>query len=86
LSVFFFGKENCGKTIEVLSKSDKNNGTLHEDRYTFFTISRSFLIRMKNVSDISRRDNQNTHVVFSNFENRAVYEIMWINIAEWNTL
>jgi len=32
-------------------KSDKNNGTLHEDLCTFVTISRSFLLRMRNVSN-----------------------------------
>jgi len=39
---------------------------------------------MKNVSDDSCRENQNTHFVFSNFffENRAVYEIMWKSIVE----
>jgi hypothetical protein len=39
---------------------------------------------MRNVSDKSCRENQNTHFVFSNcfFENRAVYEIMWKNIVE----
>jgi hypothetical protein len=41
---------------------------------------------MRNVSDKSCRENQNTHFVFSNFffsfENRAVYEIMWRNIVE----
>jgi len=38
---------------------------------------------MRNVSDKSCRENQNTHVAFSNFlENRAVYEKMWENIAE----
>ena len=54
-------------------------GTLREDRYTFMTIPRSFLITMRNVSDKSCTENQNTHFVFSNFppENRAVYEIMW---------
>jgi len=40
---------------------------LHEDQYTFFIISRPFLLRMRNVSDKSRRENQNTHFVFSNF-------------------
>ena len=41
-------------------------------------ISRSVLLRMRNVSDKSCRENQNTHFVFSNSfsENRAVYEIM----------
>jgi len=38
---------------------------------------------MRNVSDKSFRENQNTHFVFSNFFfNRAVYEIMWKNIVE----
>jgi len=38
---------------------------------------------MRNVSDESCRENQNTHFVFSNFifENRVVYEIMWENIV-----
>jgi len=37
---------------------------------------------MINVSDKSRRGNQNTRFTFSNsFENRAVYE-MWKNIVE----
>jgi hypothetical protein len=42
-------------------------GTLHEDQCTFFIISRSFLLRMRNISDKSCRENQNTHFVFSNF-------------------
>ena len=32
----------------------------------FFIISRSFLLRMRNVSDNSCRENQNTHFLFSN--------------------
>jgi hypothetical protein len=34
---------------------------------------------MKNISDKSCTENQNTHFVFNNFFflNRAVYEIMW---------
>jgi len=44
-----------------------------------FITSRSVLIRMRNVSDKSCRENQNTHFMFSNyfFVNRAVYEIQW---------
>jgi len=60
-------------------------GTLHEDRYTVFIISRSLLLRMRNVSDKSFRGTQSTHFVFSSiffFENRAVYEIMWKNIVQ----
>jgi len=39
---------------------------------------------MRNVSDKSCTENQNTHFVFCNFlfENRAVYDIMWKNIVE----
>ena len=45
----------------------------------FFIVSRSVLLRMRNVSDKSCTENRNTHFVFSSFffENRAVYEIMW---------
>jgi hypothetical protein len=59
-------------------------GTLHGDLYTFVTISRRILLRMRNVSDKIGRENQNIHLIFNNFfffENRAVYEIMWKNIV-----
>jgi len=42
-------------------------GTLHEDQYTFLIISRSALLGMRNVSDKSCRENQNTHFMFSDF-------------------
>jgi len=50
----------------------------------FFVISRSVLLRMRNISDRNCRGNQNTLFKFNNFcsENRAVYEIMWKNIGE----
>jgi len=40
---------------------------------------------MRNVSDRSRRGKK-AHLVFNNFvlKNRAVYEIMWENIVEWD--
>ena len=47
-------------------------GTLHADRYTFLIISRSVLLRMRNVSDKSCTENQNTHFVFSNFFSKIV--------------
>jgi len=42
-------------------------------------ISRSVLLRMKNVSDKSCRENQNTHFMFNKFflDNRAIYGVMW---------
>jgi hypothetical protein len=47
-------------------------------------ISRSFILRMRNISDKSCREIQNSYFVFSKnyFENLAVYEIMWKNILE----
>ena len=58
-------------------------GTLHEDRCKFLTISRSVLLRMRNVLYKSCRENQNTFCVqYPFFENRAVFEIMWKNILE----
>jgi len=42
-------------------------GTLQEHPYAFFIISRPFMLRMKNVSDTSCEENQNTHFMFNNF-------------------
>ena len=67
-------------------------GTLHEDQYAYLIISCSVLLRMKNVSDLSCRENQNTHFMFNNFfffslfKNRAIYEIMWKNVIQWGRL
>jgi hypothetical protein len=38
-----------------------------EDQYTFFITSRSFLFRMRNISDISSTKIQNTGFTFNNF-------------------
>jgi hypothetical protein len=52
-------------------------------QYTFFIISRSFLLRMKTVSHKSCRETRNTHFVFNNFFfNCAFCEIMWKSIVE----
>jgi len=53
--------------------------TLHEDLYTFMIVFSSVLLRVRNVSDRSWRENQNKYFMFSKLfiENRAVYEIMW---------
>ena len=46
--------------IKNLMKNDKKNGTLHEDVCTFM-MSRRVLHKMKNASDQSCRENENTH-------------------------
>ena len=67
-------------------------GTLHKDLGAFM-ISRWILVRTRNISEKSCRENQNTRFTFSNFflffvvfflENRVVYEVMWKNIVEPN--
>ena len=56
-------------------------GTLHEDKFTFFIISRSVLLRMRNISDRHCIENQNTPFLIDSVlvKNRAFYEIMWKN-------
>jgi len=39
-------------------------GTVPEDQNTFFIVSLSVIFRMRNVSDKSNRENQNTHFMF----------------------
>ena len=41
--------------------------TLHEDVFTFMIIYRPILLRMRNVSNKSCRENQNTHFMSNNF-------------------
>ena len=41
-------------------------GTYHEDQYTFFIISCSILLIVKNVSDKRCRENRNTHFMLNN--------------------
>jgi len=71
--------------IQVSLKSDKNKGDFTWKQYTFFIISHSFLLRMRNISDKRCRENQITYFVFSDFffcKNGVVYEKMGKNIVE----
>jgi len=61
LSIF---RESVEK-IHVSLKSDKNKRVIYMKTSThFITIFRAFLLRMKNVSEISCREKQKTHFVF----------------------
>jgi hypothetical protein len=68
--------------IQVRSKSDNNNGTLHKDLCTFMIISRWILLRMRNVSDKSCRENQNTHFMFNNLFPRKPCRL-WDNVEKY---
>jgi hypothetical protein len=58
-------------------------GTLREDESTFMIIYCKILLRMRNISDKTYRENQNTFYVQQCFsKNGAVYEIMWKNMEQ----
>jgi len=59
--VFF---KKCVEKFQFSLKSDKNNGTVHEEQRTVLITSRS-VPRVRNVSDRNRRCNQNTHCTVS---------------------
>jgi hypothetical protein len=42
-------------------------GSLHKDKYKFFTISRSILLIMRNVLDKYRRESKNRHFIYNDF-------------------
>jgi len=47
-------------------------GTLHEYQYALLIISRSFLLRVRNILDTRRRENQNTHFISNNVFSKIV--------------
>jgi len=58
--------------MQLLLKSDKSNGTLHGDSCIFIIISLSVLLKMKNVSDKTSRESNNTHFIFKNVYPKSV--------------
>ena len=81
MRVFF---ENMPREFNFHQNVSRIMGTLHKDQYTFLIVTRAILLRMRNVSNISYRENQNTYFNFNNFfsENRVVYDIMWKNTVD----
>jgi hypothetical protein len=79
--VFIF--ENLSTKCKFHYNRTRITVTLHEDQFTCLTTSHSVLLRMRNISDKSFRENQNAHFLLNNFfffENR-LYEIMWKNLV-----
>jgi hypothetical protein len=76
--------QNLSRKFKYHSNRTRIKSTLHEDRYTCLIISRSVVLKIKNVLNKCCRENQNTRFVFSKyfFEIRAVCEIMWENIVQ----
>jgi len=81
ISIFFFW--NLSRKFKIHQHLAKIRGTLHEDQYTFWIISHSVLLRIKNVSDKSCREYEATHFVSSNYFGKLYrFEIMCKNIEE----
>jgi hypothetical protein len=79
LIIMYFSKKSIQK-IQVSLKYDKKNGHFAWSPIYIFIISRLFLLRMRNISNVVEKIK--THFVFSNnffFENPAVYEKTWKN-------
>jgi len=53
--------ENLSRKFNFHLNQTRIKGTIHEDHQIFLMISRSFLLRIRNVSDKRCRGNQNTH-------------------------
>ena len=77
--VFFFRK--FVQKITVPLKSDKHKGhfTIKTNIY-FWSYLTQFLLRMKNVSDKTCRENQNTHFVFSDLFFKSCG--LWDNVGK----
>jgi hypothetical protein len=56
-------------------------GILHEDVCTFMKVSWSVLLRMRNVSDKSLREYQNTHFTFNTLFRKSCP--LWDNVKEY---
>jgi len=67
LNFIFEYYQKTVKNIQVSLKLDKNKDSLHKDQYTFLIISHPILLRMKNISDKSYRENQNTYFILNTF-------------------
>jgi hypothetical protein len=55
------------ENLSFIKNLTRITDTLHKDLCTFMIISRWFLLRIRNVSDKSCRENQNTNFMFNNF-------------------
>jgi hypothetical protein len=73
--------KNLSSTFKFRYNRTTVTGTLHEDLYALFIISRSFLLRMRNVSDKVCRENKNTHFMFSDFFRKSCR--LWDNVEKY---
>jgi len=72
--------ENLSKIFKFHYNVTGTTGMSHEDQYTFMIISRSVLRRMRNVSDKSCRENQNTLLYSVPFFKSC---LLWDNVEKY---
>jgi hypothetical protein len=71
--------ENLSRKFKFNWNRTRITGTLHVDQYTLLIMCRTFLLRIKNISDKRYRL---LCSIFFFLENHVVYEIMWKNVVE----
>jgi len=59
--------ENLSRKVELRWSLTRKTDTSHDDLCTFITLSRSFLLRTRNISDESRIENQSRNFICNNF-------------------
>jgi len=57
----------CFEKIQFHYNMVRITGTLHEHQYKVLIISGTFLLRIRNISDKSCRENRNTYFTLNNF-------------------
>ena len=62
--------ENLSRKSKFYPNLTRITDNLHEEQYTFVILSRWILLRMRNISHKSCRENQKTHFVFITFFSR----------------
>ena len=70
--------------IQVSYKHDKNNEYFTWIPINIMFLSHSVILTTRNVSDKSRRENQNTHFMFDNFFLEKSYHL-WDNVEKYCT-
>ena len=76
--------ENPSRKFEFHWNLTKITDTLNANWYIYLTISRSFLLRMRNVAGKSVRENQNTFFMFNFFYHRESC-CLWGKVKKYYT-
>ena len=80
---YFSKKKNLLRKFRLLLKSDKNNGTVHEDRYKFLVVSRSVLPRMRKVTNKVLEKTEVQNICSTNFFFFRKLCRVWDNVEKY---